>query len=215
MKGSLRFLMVLGVGIVLAFFLLPRLPIEGLSRVKLGTAILYDDSGREVGRINPSWISGSYIPADDGGKASYATVEVSYEIWLYDSDTDPSLADITIDLFKSGVLAGSYVDYEDETRIQNAIRQSIKGQWTYEGTSRKDSQSKDWKTSGTAVMKVTVDDLQNVYGIQPGQSAILQALVRVNAGELSASQRSSNTITFKLAEDPQAQLVIEKVTLGA
>jgi len=214
MKGSLRLALIVGAGLILAFFVLPKIQTEGSSHVKLGSAILYDDSGREIGRIKPNFVAGSYITAPDGGQASYATVEVSYEIWLYDSDTDPSVADITIDLFKSSVLAGSYVDYQDETRIQNAIRQSIKGQWTYEGTSRK-GEAKDWKTVGTTVIKVTTQDLQSVYGIQPGQTAVLQGMVRVNSGELSASQRSSNTISFKLAENPQAQLIIEKVTLGA
>jgi len=207
-------ILIIGLMIAIVLFVLPQVDPGAGSSVQLSEATLYDENGVVLGKVEPGGLMpGSYVTAPDGGQASYAVVEISYEIWLYDSDQDPANAEITVDFYKRDTLAGAYVQPEEEIKIQNAIRQEIVGQWTYEGTSRR-SDGKDWVTSGTTAIKVTVDDLEDTFKIRPGQTGVFQGIVRAQAGPLETVKRSGNTISFKLAEDYDAELVIEKVTVG-
>jgi len=207
-------ILIIVVMVAILLVVLPQVDPGAGSSVQLSEATLYDESGRVLGTVEPGDIlPGSFIPAGDGGEASYAVVEISYEVWIYDSDQDPANAEITVDFYKRDTLAGAYVQPEEEIKIQNAIRQQITGQWTYSGTSR-GSEGKDWVTSGTTAIKVTVDDLQSTFNLAPGQTGVFQAIVKAQSGSLTTLKRSGNTISFKLAENYDAQIVIEKVTVG-
>jgi len=222
---KLRVLVIFGVLVLAAALMWPRLGgLSGANSVRLGTAIIYDESGREIGRVKPSLLGGSFIASPDGGDTGdYATVEVTYQIWLYDQDVAPGDADIVIDFYKAGLVPGvtmpsndgGDVTPESETRVQNAIRQVIKGTWSYQGTNYREG-GKDWMTSGTTKIKVTAQDLVDVFGMKGGQTASFAAFVKVTAGSLTASARSSNTVSFKLAESKYSpELVIQRVTVGA
>lgn len=186
------------------------------SSVQLTAASLYDETGQKIGEIQPNNVplAGSYITAPDGGEATYATVTVDYELWLLDVEpgSSPGSADIQIDLIKSGIVSGSYVDWDEQTKVQNAIRQNVVSQWTYEGTSR-GADGDDYMTDGTVTMRIDSADLVDIFNMDPGQTGRFQAVVIATKGSLRAVKRSGNTLDFRLTDTGEETLVIERVGL--
>jgi len=201
-------LLLVGLVVVLLFWLWPQIASSAAgTKVSITEAKLYDASGKLLGSVKPTPI-GSWAIPDDGGEATTAIVQVSYEIWYYDSSSVPAAPTVDVWLIQAKP-TGAYIA-PDETPM---YRRTAVGQWTYEGTSRKGA-GKDYKFSGTAEFSLDAEEIADEYNLGDGQSITMQAAVDASAGNLKDSARSANTLTLKMAEAYNAALVIESVRLS-
>jgi len=213
MKGSVQFLAI-GVAVLLILvYAVPRIPTGGTS-IRIGEVRLYDETGALVGTVKPNGVIPGALIGSGGLAAKKAMITVEFTVEYQDAPDPPPAPTAKIFLVDLGLVPPG-TTYGELIGNDEWIDQqmTVTGQWTH-------IKNHDYSFTQAVAFEIDADEAENVQHreahktIQAGDRFQLAAILQVTAGDLTEAKRSTNTVTLEFQDDPEARLVIQKVTVG-